>query len=202
MTNIFSEYNKSYDKIDSNINHLEANIIDFNEQVTLLYNNLVDDISNGDYDQNTVVPDNATITSTLHNLQTLSNNINDTLKNDISNSNMTENLYEIGTEMDNIQLLLVEYEHKQNLLNDLLRKYNLTVQNYGDTNTNRSYYVMFIWFILLLFVLYVVFISFTDRNNELDIMSQILFLTCYFILLYLLFRYLFSYFREFKIIFN
>ena len=120
MTNIFSEYNKSYDKIDSNINHLEANIIDFNEQVTLLYNNLVDDISNGDYDQNTVVPDNATITSTLHNLQTLSNNINDTLKNDISNSNMTENLYEIGTEMDNIQLLLVEYEHKQNLLNDLI----------------------------------------------------------------------------------
>ncbi len=200
MTNIFREYNKPYDKINLRNGNLENKIINFNNQITILYDNLVTDLNDNNYSSNK--PNNSNIRNSLLELKQSSNEINDILKNDINNSYMDYNIGIIRQEMDDINVLLADYDNKKNLMDEMLKKYNLTIQNYIETNTNRSYYIMFFWFLLLLIVLYAVVISIIEKQNESNIFSKIIFIISYFIILILLFRYLFSYFSDFQIIFN
>ena len=200
MTNIFREYNKPYDKINLSNSNLENKIINFNTEITTLYDNLVNDLNENNYSSNK--PNNSNIRNYLLELKQSSNEINDILKNDINNSYMDYNIGIIRQEMDDINVLLADYDNKKNLMDEMLKKYNLTIQNYIETNTNRSYYIMFFWFLLLLIVLYAVVISIIEKQNESNIFSKIIFIISYFIILILLFRYLFSYFSDFQIIFN
>jgi ABC-type multidrug transport system fused ATPase/permease subunit len=189
MSSIFSNV---FSKYESSISDLDANIAVYDSSMISLYSSLQSSVQNEDFSYNEYEKSEPTITymnSYLSELTEDSNNIHDTIVEDISNTDFLEHAEFITFQHEKLKSNIRDYNSKIDEYNSINDEILTNKKQEKDTQVFRNYMLMISWFFITCIILVIALLTIFESTDAISIYTRVALIFIVSYIIYIIYKY-------------